>query len=128
MAIGGPNIIVWKCWILGGNDGDRELPILAHAFRRLLLWLSNPLFHFMSREDFLIRSIHLAATDYPTRNHFDEASSCDGSQVAKQARMSPYYSDCDARVFASTLFCKFKNTHRPTGVFQIACFLNQGGH
>ena len=71
---------------LGGNAGDRELPVLAHAFRRLLLWLSNPLFHFLSREVFLIRSIHLAATDYPTRKHSDEATSYNGSQIRTETR------------------------------------------
>lgn len=72
---------------LGGNAGDRERPVLAHAFRRLLLWLSNPLYHFMSREVFLIRSIHLAATDYPTRKHSDEATACNGSQIRTGARL-----------------------------------------
>ena len=71
---------------LGGNVGDREQPVLAHAFRRLLLWLSNPPYHFMSREVYLIRSIHLAATDYPTRKHSDEATSCDGSRVMAEVR------------------------------------------
>ncbi len=69
---------------LGGNVGDRGQPVLAHAFRRLLLWLSNPLFHFMSREVYLIRSIHLVTTDYPTRKHSDEATSCNGSRVIRE--------------------------------------------
>lgn len=88
---------------LGGNAGDRELPVLAHAFRRLLLWLSNPLFHFLSREVFLIRSIHLAATDYPTRKHSDEATSYNGSQIRTETRSLQRHGLCRGTVFAETM-------------------------